>query len=662
MSGLPYRQRVNLRSRRLSLLAALALVLGVPTPAGADDGVVEVTSVVRGEDGPPVPLSGVIVWVWHWLGGDDNVWDPVLSEGQSNVTDADGQFTLSLPAGETYSLSFDAPGSTYPVQYLGGGPDLPANPNAVDWEVATFVAGEDPLPSPILLFPEAQFSGAGFVIGDEDGDLVNGIADLIEVADGVLPGGELVATEEVPAEGSFVFHGLRAGSHYTVRALADSYLPTYLGNTTQPELASSFVVGDTHQSIEEIALRRGATVTGTITSGGTPVELAHVSALRWDATGGRWLEPVHFGGTETDTDRDGLWALVLEPHVTYTLFVDTEHATTASGQVPASHYLGGEIDPPSPGDPAATFELLPSGDHRDWALTKPSIGLLANPVVSGHARIGDQLTSTTGSWAVDGLSYSRQWLRSGTPIPGATGTSYSPTVADVGKQLSVRVTASKPGFATAEATSAATALVTPPPDTRASTTTTLTLSKSRVKFGAKVTTTVAVRATAGTPDGAVTLTLDGKTLATKQPTVRGTNATVRFTLPRSLKTGKHRLVASAAPTTTVIGSSSATQSLRTTKAKVKVKVKVPKKWRTPKGKRPRLTITVKGTKGGPKPSGKIVVKIGKKKYTKTLKAGKAKVRGVKLRKSGRIKVKVTYRPAAKTYAKPKVVRKTLRVR
>ncbi|MCR1784292.1 family 78 glycoside hydrolase catalytic domain [Nocardioides carbamazepini] len=73
------------------------------------------------------------------------------------------------------------------------------------------------------------------------------------------------------------------------------------------------------------------------------------------------------------------------------------------------------------------------------------IAAVVAPQVTGVPQHGSTLTATDGSWNTKGLSFSRQWLRDGTPIAGATGTTYVVGVADLGSRLSVRVTATKAG-------------------------------------------------------------------------------------------------------------------------------------------------------------------------------------------------------------------------
>ncbi len=83
----------------------------------------------------------------------------------------------------------------------------------------------------------------------------------------------------------------------------------------------------------------------------------------------------------------------------------------------------------------------------------------AAPKVLGQAVVGSTLRAGSGSWspAPAGLSY--QWLRNGVPIAGARAVTYRPVLADLGKRLSVRVTAAATGYRSAVAASAQTPVV-----------------------------------------------------------------------------------------------------------------------------------------------------------------------------------------------------------
>lgn len=84
----------------------------------------------------------------------------------------------------------------------------------------------------------------------------------------------------------------------------------------------------------------------------------------------------------------------------------------------------------------------------------------AAPSVMGTPQVGVPLLASSGSWSPEG-SYTYQWSVDGTAVAGATGMSYTPAPADVGKPVTVTVTATLPGYTTARSTSAATADVIP---------------------------------------------------------------------------------------------------------------------------------------------------------------------------------------------------------
>jgi len=64
------------------------------------------------------------------------------------------------------------------------------------------------------------------------------------------------------------------------------------------------------------------------------------------------------------------------------------------------------------------------------------------PVLSGLAKVGSVLTCAPGTWAgIPKPQLSYQWLLNGAPIAGATGSSYTTTLADVGGKVTCEVTA-----------------------------------------------------------------------------------------------------------------------------------------------------------------------------------------------------------------------------
>jgi hypothetical protein len=91
---------------------------------------------------------------------------------------------------------------------------------------------------------------------------------------------------------------------------------------------------------------------------------------------------------------------------------------------------------------------------------------VAAPQVTGAAGVGGVLSCSPGAWA-GASSLTWQWLRDGAPIPGATGTAYAPTPADVGAAIACRVLATSGGGASAAVSAAVVpAPSVPPPPKR----------------------------------------------------------------------------------------------------------------------------------------------------------------------------------------------------
>lgn len=82
----------------------------------------------------------------------------------------------------------------------------------------------------------------------------------------------------------------------------------------------------------------------------------------------------------------------------------------------------------------------------------PTTGTVA---LSGAPRVGVPVSASLSGWSPAPTSVSYEWLADGTPVPGASGSSYVPTGGLAGHQLGVRVTATAPGYQAATATSAA---------------------------------------------------------------------------------------------------------------------------------------------------------------------------------------------------------------
>jgi surface antigen len=85
----------------------------------------------------------------------------------------------------------------------------------------------------------------------------------------------------------------------------------------------------------------------------------------------------------------------------------------------------------------------------------------APPTVTGTPRVDGELAATPGLWNPEPTAVAYQWAADGVPVPGATAATFTPGPDQVGKAMTVVVTASKPGYLDVSAPSAATAPVAP---------------------------------------------------------------------------------------------------------------------------------------------------------------------------------------------------------
>lgn len=81
------------------------------------------------------------------------------------------------------------------------------------------------------------------------------------------------------------------------------------------------------------------------------------------------------------------------------------------------------------------------------------------PTITGSPAVGSVLTEHDGTWAPGDVSFSYQWLAEGDAISGASGSSFTPTAAELGKKVTVRVTGTKTNLNSYQAESNETAAV-----------------------------------------------------------------------------------------------------------------------------------------------------------------------------------------------------------
>lgn len=171
------------------------------------------------------------------------------------------------------------------------------------------------------------------------------------------------------------------------------------------------------------------------------------------------------------------------------------------------------------------------------------------PIVSGTPVAGSRLSTTPGTWSQSSARYTYQWLRDGTPIGGATSSSYRLEPTDAGRRIGVEVTAQRTGYASGSARSEMVQV------DKLTSTTSSQLSNKRIRRGKSVRVSVTVDVPdVAAPVGRVRI-LDGRrTVKTVTlTTARAGDLTVRL---RKLKAGKHQISARYLGNESTMGSSS----------------------------------------------------------------------------------------------------------
>ena len=111
------------------------------------------------------------------------------------------------------------------------------------------------------------------------------------------------------------------------------------------------------------------------------------------------------------------------------------------------------------------MQTLHSGANGVGPVQPQSFTEVVPPTITGVARIGETLTAGPGELDPTPSSVTYRWLRDGTPIAGATTSTYRVVAADATHRIRAEITAKRDGFADRVVLTAATAAVPAPPGT-----------------------------------------------------------------------------------------------------------------------------------------------------------------------------------------------------
>jgi len=357
-----------------------------------------------------------------------------IADGNA-MTAADGSYTVTgLPAG-SQTLEFTPPFSGNFVPQWWSGAATAADAQYFDVPADTALTGYD-----ADLTAGATISGT---INDAEGNPIPFASAY------ALRGGDVFGTGGFAnGVGSYSITGLSAGD-YTVQfdaSGAGAYQAGWWNGASSPATATVIHVGDQQQVTGiDASLGAAASISGTVsglTSGGVTFAAANATITAYRADGSQ--------ASQVYADQTGAYTVGNLPAGTYRLFIEPQGDTT---DFTAQWYLNAATQAASTPLTVAAGQTLDGVDVTLAATATAKSLTTSTPHIVGEAQVGRTLAARPGVWHPRGVTFTYQWLRSGTPIPGATSSHYRVVDADAGKTLTVSVTGSKTGYASASVVS-----------------------------------------------------------------------------------------------------------------------------------------------------------------------------------------------------------------
>jgi hypothetical protein len=359
-------------------------------------------------------VDGIYVGSWKLVGSS-------YVEGDSTITDGDGQYTLPGLGAGTYKIGFfDV--STGVSFAAGDGNDYVNE----FWDNKSTLSGA----TPITVGSEAHVTGKNALLS-----LVGALADLTATPTPTITGSAIVGQKLTAVAGTW--------SPATV-TLGYQWLRN--GEPIAGSTSSTYTLGG-----DDLGAAISVAVTGT-KSGYTPVTKtsAETATVTGETTG---TTPTITGTTtvgETVTAVPGAWG----PEGVELTYQWKRGGVAIEGATDATYTLVAD-------DGGQSITVTVTGTQVGYStLSKTSAAKTiaklieaGTPTISGQPSIGKKLTAQPGVWNPNNTSLKYRWYRNGASISGATSSTYTPTSSDFGKVVSVRVTGSKTGYATTVAES-----------------------------------------------------------------------------------------------------------------------------------------------------------------------------------------------------------------
>jgi protocatechuate 3,4-dioxygenase beta subunit len=384
-------------------------------------------------------------------------------------TDASGKFTVASVAPGSYKVEFVDSSKTYAPQFYK--------------EKSSFSAAElvAVVEATTTLNINAKLHAGGSVNGtvtDTHGNALTNVFVNVINEEGEFAGGS--ATDSL---GKYTVTGLAKGSFkvgFSLEEGVNFVAQYYNGKSSFSEADKVLVVeGATTEHIDA-KLQEGGRISGTVTDAVTHRPLANVFVSAFEPS------KIAFGSAVTNAA--GEYTIVGLSTGSYTVEFEQFTETEAGSEY---------INQSRTGIGVAQGNTT-SGINVALVPRKPSNTSAA--VASGTPTVGQTLSCSNGSWSgIATITYAYKWLRDGSAIAGATGSTYVVQATDQAHGLACEVTATNPaGHASATSNTLKVAAPPPPPPPPPPTLSGAGLTNKRFRVANKDTAVVAKKAPRGT--------------------------------------------------------------------------------------------------------------------------------------------------------------------
>jgi 5-hydroxyisourate hydrolase-like protein (transthyretin family) len=435
----------RLRRPAVALLTTTlaAAVLGVAPAAHAADGTI--SGVVTGSGGP---LESVEVALYTY-NSQDSYWEAF----EYTDTDADGRYSITVAPGN-YRVGFEDYYNDHVEEFFDDAADVDDADTIAVTSAGSAVASAD-------------LTAGGHVTGHVTGPGGADLADIRVVAyqrqvddDGYVDY-VWVRSGYTDDDGTYDVGGLAAGTYRV--AFSDGYVgeshtyaSEYYDDASSLESAKDLTVtaAGTVPGVDA-TLALDAAVSGRVTdAAGAGIEDAWVQALvksgsEWDFVGSAWTAAD--GTYELDGLRAGTYRL------RFAAVVDGQEANEYYQNRGRLEYAK-DVPLAVAGEATGIDARLVPGEH----VVETTVQNTVRPSITGSPVVGSTLTASAGAWSPTPTEYYYDWLRDGEFIHGSYDSTYTLTAADLGKSITVLVTAGAEDWEYGNAESAAVGPVTNP--------------------------------------------------------------------------------------------------------------------------------------------------------------------------------------------------------